>query len=416
MFPEGTVSVWKTDSTTVVTFFDKTTNQLTVLKPDQSNIDENKNITIVKSDGNMIKGHLNYIDPSLVTQAEAPQKQQQQPEKPSIFERLKTLFISKPAEVESIHYLNMTYKVRPIGKGGDTYEVELVFPDVPSKKITVVADPVTGYLPVLPSFLYLDLKNQQTVLGELQGNLIPPTVAPPTPAPTETPTSIPTPEPSPTTEPQLQTQDHQENNSPLECKWLPESIQYWAQEISAAAKIEGVDPMFVAILMIVESGGNPEAVSKNLEGKFVGALGLMQLMPGTAAEQARKLGIDESIIATFYNYDNISGNTLIKDPALNVKIGVHYLASMLREYGQANDPDWVQSVILASIAYNAGPGAANDYLNGKGLSDETDRYKIHIPNMWKERKYPTSPAYDNFFHYNYTHIQNALAWINSHPR
>ena len=67
-----------------------------------------------------------------------------------------------------------------------------------------------------------------------------------------------------------------------------------------------------------------------------GALGVMQLLPGTAKLVAKKLGI------------NYGSNTRLTEPDLNIKLGTHYLEQMLRRF-QGNR-------ILASAAYNAGPG------------------------------------------------------------
>tara|TARA_B100000678_G_scaffold287550_1_gene294338 strand:- start:2236 stop:4188 length:1953 start_codon:yes stop_codon:yes gene_type:complete len=77
-----------------------------------------------------------------------------------------------------------------------------------------------------------------------------------------------------------------------------------------------------------------------------GARGLMQLMPGTAREQAGKLGLG-------YSRDN-----LIADPVYNMQLGDAYFARMLDYYGGAYP--------LAIAAYNAGPGNVNRWLRANG--------------------------------------------------
>lgn len=86
-----------------------------------------------------------------------------------------------------------------------------------------------------------------------------------------------------------------------------------------------------------ESAFMPDARSRS------GALGVMQLMPGTAALVARQLGV---------SYGN---NKELWNPDLNIRLGSHYLGSMLRRYGNNR--------ILASAAYNAGPGNVDRWLD-----------------------------------------------------
>lgn len=92
-----------------------------------------------------------------------------------------------------------------------------------------------------------------------------------------------------------------------------------------------------------ESGDNPNAISK------AGARGLMQVMPGTAEDIARDLGIKD------YN---------LADPETNKLFGEHYLDQMLTKFN--NDPG------LALTAYHSGPGKVQqllDYTGGKTLDD-----------------------------------------------
>lgn len=88
----------------------------------------------------------------------------------------------------------------------------------------------------------------------------------------------------------------------------------------AAGTRYGVDPALLSAVARAESGYDPSAVSS------AGALGLMQIMPGTAAG----LGVDPL------------------DPAQAVDGAARYLAAQLERFG---------SVELALAAYNAGPGA-----------------------------------------------------------
>lgn len=77
-----------------------------------------------------------------------------------------------------------------------------------------------------------------------------------------------------------------------------------------------------------------------------GARGLMQLMPGTAREQAGKMGLE---------YDS---QALFSDAGYNLMLGDGYFRRMLEYYGG--------SYPLAVAAYNAGPGNVNKWLKANG--------------------------------------------------
>lgn len=76
-----------------------------------------------------------------------------------------------------------------------------------------------------------------------------------------------------------------------------------------------------------------------------GARGLMQLMPGTASDTARKLGL---------SYDR---DALTTDTDYNIQLGSTYFQKMYAYYG---------SYPLAVAAYNAGPGNVNKWLAANG--------------------------------------------------
>jgi soluble lytic murein transglycosylase-like protein len=93
------------------------------------------------------------------------------------------------------------------------------------------------------------------------------------------------------------------------------------QQLVASSAIEqGVDPQLALSVAQKESNFNPNAVSS------AGAVGVMQLMPGTAAG----LGVTDST-----------------DPTQNVPAGVSFLASLINQFGGD------QAAALA--AYNWGP-------------------------------------------------------------
>lgn len=99
-----------------------------------------------------------------------------------------------------------------------------------------------------------------------------------------------------------------------------------------------LDPWFVAAIMREESGYRPDVVSVS------GALGLLQLMPDTAARLARDAGID-----------GFSASQLVR-PELNLRLGALYLDQLSLRF------DGALEAVAAS--YNAGPGAVSGWRRG----------------------------------------------------
>ncbi len=85
-----------------------------------------------------------------------------------------------------------------------------------------------------------------------------------------------------------------------------------------------------------ESSFDPHAIS------HAGARGMMQLMPGTAREQAGKMGLG-------YDY-----HRLLSDPGYNISLGAAYFERMLNI--------WDGNVPLAVASYNAGSGNAGKWV------------------------------------------------------
>src|SRR5579862_7770363 len=98
--------------------------------------------------------------------------------------------------------------------------------------------------------------------------------------------------------------------------------------IRSAALRHRVPAAFVKSIVAAESNFNPEAVSPK------GAIGLMQLMPGTA----QQFGADP------------------KNPEQNIDAGTRYLRSLIDRYHRSRD--WLRRVIAA---YNAGPAMVDRY-------------------------------------------------------
>ncbi|MEG3089299.1 lytic transglycosylase domain-containing protein [Sphingomonas sp. PB4P5] len=118
------------------------------------------------------------------------------------------------------------------------------------------------------------------------------------------------------------------------------------EPIAQAARRFAIPDALIRAVITVESRGAVFAVSPK------GAMGLMQLMPGTWGELRLRhaLGIDPF------------------DPCDNILAGTAYLRELLDRYG---DPGFL-------AAYNAGPRRYESYLGGRALPRETIAYVARL--------------------------------------
>ena len=117
-----------------------------------------------------------------------------------------------------------------------------------------------------------------------------------------------------------------------------------AASISEASVRFAIPEQWIRAVMRVESAGDPQAISR------AGAMGLMQVMPGTWAELRQHHGLGSDPF----------------EPRDNILAGTAYLRAMLNRYG---------TVGAMLSAYNAGPGRYDEFLStGRPLPAETRAY------------------------------------------
>lgn len=157
-------------------------------------------------------------------------------------------------------------------------------------------------------------------------------------------------------------------------RWLPDSVSRFGAAIAAAAAAHGVDPALVSLVVLIESRGDPDAVSPG------GAVGLMQVMPGTAAEIAAERGLAPPTLAQ------------MREPRFNLDFGTYYLAKQLALFEGRPLADRVR---LAAIAYNGGPRILRAHLDGTAaLPAETQYYSMLLSHLWAERAANSSATYE----------------------
>ena len=111
------------------------------------------------------------------------------------------------------------------------------------------------------------------------------------------------------------------------------------EHINQTAREHGLDPLLVKAMIKVESNFNPDAVSP------AGAMGVMQLMPGTA----ERVGVSDAF-----------------DPDENIEGGIKYMAMLMKLFNN--------NTTLALAGYNAGENAVIKYGYKIPPYDETIEY------------------------------------------
>ena len=128
-------------------------------------------------------------------------------------------------------------------------------------------------------------------------------------------------------------------------------IDWLTQAIIYASQVTGTDPLLITAVMEAESRFNVNATSP------VGAIGLMQLMPNTAAS----LGVDP--------YNQLD----------NIIAGANYLRQQIARFSS-----WgAYGVTYAVAAYNAGPNAVIKY-GGMPPYSETYEYCNAVANNYQK--------------------------------
>jgi len=133
-----------------------------------------------------------------------------------------------------------------------------------------------------------------------------------------------------------------------------------------------------------------------------GARGLMQLMPGTAAEQAGKMGV---------GYD---WSRLTSDPSYNVMLGSAYFQRLLNT--------WDGNVPLAVASYNAGAGNVRKWINrygdprrGKDVLQWIEQIPFSETKGYVQRVIENTVVYDQMNASTPSTTVHVSGFLNKHP-
>lgn len=158
-----------------------------------------------------------------------------------------------------------------------------------------------------------------------------------------------------------------------ETRWAWECVypEPFGDTVATAESLRGLPAGILHSIMRQESAFDQRAVSS------ASAVGLLQLMPDTAARVARELSV-------------ASSPELLRSPAHNIELGSYYFRKVLDTFGG--------HVALAAAAYNAGPKAVSRWL-ATGETLPLDLWVARIP--YAETRGYVARVLGNFARYSY---------------
>ncbi len=167
--------------------------------------------------------------------------------------------------------------------------------------------------------------------------------------------------------------DSAQASAELTIRWLPPDVRRHQELIIAEAERSGVDANLLALMVLAESAGDPNAKSPG------GARGLMQLMPATARAVSARAEIP------------LTDDEQLFDPALNLRLGAQLVKELSKHFA---DRPAEERRRLGWSAYNAGSAAVARHLeHGDALPEETQKYVQFLDELYAERDQPESPRY-----------------------
>lgn len=158
--------------------------------------------------------------------------------------------------------------------------------------------------------------------------------------------------------------DHLEERFPLAYK------ETFARYVSG----KDISPSYAMAIARQESAWNPKVHSP------VGASGLMQVMPATAAHTVSKFGLA-----------GYSSPNQLLDPDTNINIGTTYLESVYQQFENNR--------IFSSAAYNAGPGRVRTWLGNSAGRIDAVAFVESIPFSETRGYVKNVLAYDAYYKY-----------------
>ncbi len=148
----------------------------------------------------------------------------------------------------------------------------------------------------------------------------------------------------------------------------------WKDLFARSVSDKGISQSYAMAIARQESAWNPKVRSP------VGATGLMQLMPATAAHTVKMFSIP-----------GYSSSDQLLDPQININIGTQYLQYVYQQFDNNR--------IFASAAYNAGPGRVRNWLGSSAGRIDAIAFIESIPFSETRRYVKNVLAYDAYYRY-----------------